>query len=521
MWVTPLGARFPPQALLQPTFYPYTATAGLLDAKGTRRGSRGGPHLQAPGCLRPRCGLGTCLGAPRPAHAAAKVGAPPPCRRLSGTTGRPATRPRGRPQADLAQAARDITVPGGGFDRFRESKQLQAQRRAVHRLPQGGQAARTAWKAVSRARKQEQRAWQQANIDRASWRAKRSLDHHSSRQGWEHRLLDDVHWQKHLTQHFRSIFHKVPQSHTAAKLHVLREALTRACKHAPWQPFTEGELQLATATWVWGKSTGPDGVALEALQAMLQYPRWAGRLQFLLNDFLFRGGVTVLLPKTVGVPDNWGDTRPITLSSAVLKWFGQLLLLRGGRQLQEGDTYQWARRGRQGTELLVVLRRVMRMSRDWGVPVWLIRLDIRKAFGVHGTSRGELLSSGGTAMGGSPWEARAWLGLLEARELRVAIGDTITSIPQSNGVRQGSPDSPCCHHCHSAGRGPHAHSRTPTTSGSGGVFMDDTYLWSHDHDHLQRTLTELEVRLAKDGLSIHPGKTAILRASQKGEDLFE
>ena len=30
-------------------------------------------------------------------------------------------------------------------------------------------------------------------------------------------------------------------------------------------------------------------------------------------------GVTVLLPKTVGAPQTWGDTRPITLFCAVLK----------------------------------------------------------------------------------------------------------------------------------------------------------------------------------------------------------
>ena len=46
--------------------------------------------------------------------------------------------------------------------------------------------------------------------------------------------------------------------------------------------------------------------------------------------------------------------------------------------------------------------------------------------------------------------------------------------------------------------------------------MDDTYLWSHDRDHLQRTLAELEVRLARDGLYIHPAKTAILYSEPTG-----
>ncbi|CAE7192827.1 unnamed protein product [Symbiodinium sp. CCMP2592] len=251
-------------------------------------------------------------------------------------------------------------------------------------------------------------------------------------QGWEHRLLDDIRWQKHLTQHFRSIFHK-------------------------------DELQLATATWHRGKATGPDGVALEALQAMLQHPRWTGRLQYL--------------------------TRPITLSSAVLKWFGQTTPAPRGPPASGGGHLPMG---------------AARTARHWGVWVWLVRLDIRKAFDsvcLVATRVGKLLATGGTAMGGSPWEARAWLGLLEPRELRVAIG---------NGVRQGSPDSPVLFAAIIATALDEVLTRTakhlppvggPNPPQSGGAFMDDIYLWSHDRDHLQRTLTELEVRFAKDGLS--------------------
>ena len=54
-------------------------------------------------------------------------------------------------------------------------------------------------------------------------------------------------------------------------------------------------------------------------------------------------GITVLLPK-VPNPLHWGDTRPITLSSTLLKWLGDLL--------RTGALLQWARRGRQGVELV-------------------------------------------------------------------------------------------------------------------------------------------------------------------------
>ena len=77
-----------------------------------------------------------------------------------------------------------------------------------------------------------------------------------------------------------------------------------------------------------GKSTGPDGISLEALQAMMQNESWESRIRYMLDDFLYKGtlpppvlaGVTVLLPKTAGPRQACGDTRPITLSSAILKW---------------------------------------------------------------------------------------------------------------------------------------------------------------------------------------------------------
>ena len=90
------------------------------------------------------------------------------------------------------------------------------------------------------------------------------------------------------------------------------------------------------AKWKNHKATGPDGIALEALRLMFDHPRWQPKLSELLNDSLYRGtlppeaakGASVLLPKCV-LPATWSDTRPITLSSAILKWISQLLLHRG------------------------------------------------------------------------------------------------------------------------------------------------------------------------------------------------
>ena len=57
-----------------------------------------------------------------------------------------------------------------------------------------------------------------------------------------------------------------------------------------------------------------------------------------------------------------GETRPITLSSVLLKTFSQLLLRRVGDIIQTPARLQWCRRGRQGIELIMILRRIARIA---------------------------------------------------------------------------------------------------------------------------------------------------------------
>ncbi|OLP87929.1 Retrovirus-related Pol polyprotein from type-1 retrotransposable element R2 [Symbiodinium microadriaticum] len=199
-----------------------------------------------------------------------------------------------------------------------------------------------------------------------------------------------------------------------------------------------------------------------------------------------------------------------THHALLLKWFSQLLLKRCGGKIQDGAPYQWASRGKQAPELLVILRRVVRMAKEWGTPTWVIKLDVRKAFdSVWQESMGDLVArrvgglraGGGGTPGGEPWEARAWLALLEARELNVAVADEVVTVPQTNGVRQGSPDSPVlfsrivADDLQGALRDAQpllGDNRGPPPPHSGGAFMDDTYLWGYSKEHLQYALSSLE-----------------------------
>ena len=110
--------------------------------------------------------------------------------------------------------------------------------------------------------------------------------------------------------------------------------------------------------------------------------------------------------------------------------------------------YQWAGKGKQAPELLVVLRRVIRHAKEWGVPTglssWMCArlLIVQESMGDMVAQRiGGLRPSGGERWGDALGGACV-AGAAQAREMQVEVGDTVTSIPQSNGVRQRSPDSP-------------------------------------------------------------------------------
>ena len=90
-------------------------------------------------------------------------------------------------------------------------------------------------------------------------------------------------------------------------------------------------------------------------------------------------GIAALLAKTE-TPTDWNDTRPITLSSALLKTFPQLLIGRVAHLVQGDSRLQWARRSRQGVELMLVFRRLCGVAHDWGLLMILAKLDMRKAF---------------------------------------------------------------------------------------------------------------------------------------------
>ena len=437
--------------------------------------------------------------------------------------------PGGDPHSALAQVARDMTVPAPrAGEPWRESDSLKLLRRAARQSL--APHRRDAWKRVWKQLQRERKEWMRRKVEAAAmhnWGELRSLGALRQRKHWDGVLIAEPDWETKLKGHFTSIFARAPADVVRQAMDRLRGKLRYMCKHTPWRPFTDEELESTSAAWGRRKATGTDSVALEALQALKQHEAWRGRVRWLLDDFLYTGilrgrvgdGVTVLLPK-VHTPLEWGDTRPITLSTTLLKWMSQLLLNRGASHLTPLTPHQWAWRGKQAEELLLLIRRLMQTAEEWHIPFWVVKLDIRKAFdSVYQQSLGAMVAYHVGEKGGMPWEAHAWLSLLQSQRITVAAGGKLVDIEQTTGVRQGAPDAPVLFAAHigrallrclpplDTSRSQTDHPPCPT---AGGAFMDDTYLWDESPDRLQRHVTQLEQQLRKDGLEIHGKKVAIL-----------
>ena len=162
------------------------------------------------------------------------------------------------------------------------------------------------------------------------------------------------------------------------------------------------------------------------------------------------------------------------------------------------------------------------MSAGWGPKIFVLKLDIEKAFDtVIQSNMGELVVRKVAVDGGLPWEARGWMQLIRSDKLTIATEESQLDIMQTNGIRQGSPDSSVLFASLVADRLGGILQKKETCSQplptSAGATMDDTYLWSLTVEHLQNTVHEAEKALAMDGLKINGDKTqCICSVAQQG-----
>ena len=375
----------------------------------------------------------------------------------------------------------------------------------------------------------EHRAWCQTKLHAAGegfWQSKKAVDQDKHDSSWELHLRGQDRWRETLAEHFGSIFNKLDPAMVATRMRGILSRITRQCKNTPWKPFSVEEIKAVRKRWKNGKSCGPDSISHEALKILENNDYWCAQLLRLFDDMLYTAkipesierGITVLLAKCT-TPGDWSDTRPITLNSVLLKTFSQLLIGRVSAIVQGDSRLQWARRSRQGVELILILRRLCRVAKDWGIPMYVAKLDIRKAFdSIYQEALALQIEQDVCDKGDKPWEGRAWVSLIHAQNLEIFFRGEIFKLPQSNGVRQGSPDSPIAFGrivatdleksiAEAAPAKPTAGEPPPE---NGGCFMDDSYLWSTSATHLQMMLTRIDHNFPKKGLDVHPLKTDII-----------
>ena len=451
----------------------------------------------------------------------------------------------------LQQVARNITEPKKSPFRYQESKEIkQLRRRAMQQrhTPE----ARALWKEVWKKKKLHKAEWEREILQevlRNNWHALQARKRARKPKMWAGTLTAEEGWQKRLKQHFESIFKTQNGKEVSRQVQAIWRKLERQCKEVAWDPFSEEELAFTMGKWKAGKSTGPDGVALEALRALHQDPHWRQAILEEFNDALYKGklpapvkeSVTVLLPKEPH-PKDWSSTRPITLSTSLLKWQSQLILGRAGEHILSGAVWQYAQPGMQPAELILSIRRAIRTCREWRLPLHLIKIDVSKAFDtVSQIQLAALVEQKVGNHGGKPWEARLWIDMLVNSSINVQLENETQKVEQSNGVRQGAPDSPVIFAA-IVGQilnevlGPPARSPNPTPpqpmvitrteasegtrpkedrapdGGSpmptnGGGFQDDIYLWSHDKSFLQTKLGILVRSLGAKNLKVNAAKT--------------
>ena len=182
---------------------------------------------------------------------------------------------------------------------------------------------------------------------------------------WGHRLIIKPDWQQRVTKHFDSIFKQQPGQQVNEEMGKMRQLLGQRCKETPYKLVEEEELRAVQERWQRKKATGPDRVSSEVLSFFLSHSSAASKLVWTLDDAPYKGRSPAR-----DLPDiTRKDTRPITLSNTIDRTVAQLLLHRCNHTLQQQPSiYQFARAGKQASELLTTIRQMARlisMAKTW------------------------------------------------------------------------------------------------------------------------------------------------------------
>ena len=402
-------------------------------------------------------------------------------------------------------------VPGQGYKDTAEIKQAfrQAKRSGSSEL----------WKRALKLRKEARRAWEQARLVKASqgdWHSFRALKPRKQ-EGWDVGFAEAQQGDPHTAVH-----EHLSQVYQGEEVEEVRVA---------WQgdvvAFSIEELRTGVSQMKRGKSVGIDKTSTELLLGLMEVPGGEQHLLEWFNRILatqcipeqWNKPILIMLPK-IRAPKQAKELRPIAMGSGVSKLFSRMLLNRAMPSLSPTSGTQCSGPGRQTGDYLYTVIRLFELSREWGNPLTVFKLDLEKAF--DSLDRTALLRKLEEAIGAGP-ELNCWKGLLRGTVGQLQTPWGSTEVQMRRGIKQGAVESPTMFawiaeiaiataiQKYGWHQGPRLFEGLEPEEM---LYMDDGMLWSALPSTIQVRACQLAVELSAYGLKLNPKKCQ-LYASEK------
>ena len=412
-------------------------------------------------------------------------------------------------QQVLADLATRCTKRAPGLS-YRDPPEVKAAVRKAQFLK-----SKESWCQVRSLRKQARKKWEADRLARASqgdWAALKGCKP-QKQSGWEHAFAEAQPGDPHTT------------------LHDHLETVYRGDGVQPnpgvfpgeTKGFDLEELRAALGQMKTGKSVGVDGTSAELLRAVAELP---GGSEHLL-EFMTRTLVTHEIPRDwnvplmiilakVASPLEAKHLRPISMNSAVGKLFSRMLLNRTMPHLVARTHSQCAGVGRQSSDFLYSVWRVLMLEREWHSGVCMLKLDIAKAFDT--VDREQLLQKLQARMGDCS-EMRCWRALLQDCEAVLQSPWGTSLLGMKRGIKQGAVESPaffamvaeaCLEEAATRFQWGSLPEVFPGMPYHDVLFMDDCIIWSRGVQGLQHKVRQLQVVLSEFGLKLNGAKCQLL-----------
>ena len=286
--------------------------------------------------------------------------------------------------------------------------------------------------------------------------------------------------------------------------------------------FTEEELDVALAKGKKGKAVGTDGTSHELLLAITTVPGGKQALLGFYNEVFrtsqvpddWNSALMVVIPKEIA-PTHPTGLRPLAMGSATAKVYSRLLMQRSTSLLQNIGPSQCSGKGRQTSEDLFTMARVMQLEAEWHRGLVVAKIDITKAFDM--LDKKKLLSKLQDLLG-TGFVYRSWHALLSDNNAILQTSWGQSTLQMDRGIKQGSVESPSFfsyiseHILETTKERFQWHSRSKAFDQltlEEVLYMDDGLLWSNDAKQLQQKLQEWASVMQEFGLSLNAKKCKV------------